>query len=158
MTPPPGVTTEIKLSLVIAKLLLAETLPNCTSVAVLKPEPAIDTFVPPLGVPELGEMEVIVGPADIGSFFRLSFPSVPAKRAAPVRLDRQRRRLRSQPRRHRPRPPQPRRRRRSRWRSYWSANHPMPAPGWESAWALESTPFEMALSTAFALGSSWACS
>src|ERR1022692_200455 len=154
MTPPPGVTTEIKLSLVIAKLLLAETLPNCTSVAVLKPEPAIDTFVPPLGVPELGEMEVIVGPADIGSFFRLSFPSVPAKRAAPVRLDRQRRRLRSQPRRHRPRPPQPRRRprshprrhhlrhRRARWRSYWSANHPMPAPGWESAWGLESTPFE----------------
>jgi hypothetical protein len=48
---PAGVTAEIKLSLEIARLSLTEIPPNCTSVAVLKPEPAMETVVPPLGVP-----------------------------------------------------------------------------------------------------------
>jgi hypothetical protein len=53
----------------------AGTVPNNTSsgsVTELKPEPAIETCVPPLVGPELGEIEVIVG-GDIAKLAKNGF-------------------------------------------------------------------------------------
>jgi hypothetical protein len=44
-------------------LLVALLVPNFTAVAPVRPVPAIVTDVPPTAEPEVGEIEVTVGPA-----------------------------------------------------------------------------------------------
>jgi hypothetical protein len=54
-----GVVVKINVS--VTDTFIAATPPNVTVAPEAKPEPDILTLVPPTAVPELGEMDVIVG-------------------------------------------------------------------------------------------------
>lgn len=70
--PPAGLTATIRLS-ETEIMPGVDVFPKRTSVAELSPEPAMETCVPPLVGPAAGEMEVIVGAADISHLFSIIF-------------------------------------------------------------------------------------